>query len=46
MQVVACTTPANFFHVLRRQLKREFRKPLMVMTPKSMLRNRRAVSNL
>jgi 2-oxoglutarate dehydrogenase E1 component len=46
MQVVQCTTPANFFHVLRRQLKREFRKPLILMTPKSMLRNRRAVSNL
>jgi 2-oxoglutarate dehydrogenase E1 component len=46
MQVVYCTTPANFFHVLRRQLKREFRKPLILMTPKSMLRNKRAVSNL
>ncbi len=46
MQVVHCTTPANFFHVLRRQLKREFRKPLILMTPKSMLRNKRAVSNL
>ena len=46
MQVVNCTTPANFFHVLRRQLKRAFRKPLIAMTPKSMLRNKRAVSNL
>jgi 2-oxoglutarate dehydrogenase E1 component len=46
MQVVVCSTPANFFHALRRQLKREFRKPLIVMTPKSMLRNKRAVSNL
>ena len=46
MQVVNCTTPANFFHALRRQLKREFRKPLIAMTPKSMLRNKRAVSNL
>ena len=46
MQVVHCTTPANFFHALRRQLKREFRKPLILMTPKSMLRNKRAVSNL
>ena len=46
MQVVNCTTPANFFHVLRRQLKREFRKPLIAMTPKSMLRNKRAVSTL
>ena len=46
MQVVVCTTPANFFHALRRQLKREVRKPLIAMTPKSMLRNKRAVSNL
>ncbi len=46
MQVVYPTTPANFFHALRRQIKREFRKPLIVMTPKSMLRNKRAVSNL
>jgi 2-oxoglutarate dehydrogenase E1 component len=46
MQVVNCTTPANFFHSLRRQLKREFRKPLIVMAPKSMLRNKRAVSSL
>ena len=46
MQVVNCTTPANFFHVLRRQLKREFRKPLIAMTPKSMLRNKRATSSL
>ena len=46
MQVVDCTMPANFFHALRRQLKREFRKPLIAMTPKSMLRNKRAVSNL
>jgi len=46
MQVVYCTSPANFFHVLRRQLKREFRKPLIAMTPKSMLRNKRAQSNL
>src|SRR5271168_2081205 len=46
MQVVACTTPANLFHALRRQLKRDFRKPLILMTPKSMLRNKRAVSAL
>ena len=46
MQVVNCTTPANLFHVLRRQLKRPFRKPLIAMTPKSMLRNKRAVSPL
>jgi 2-oxoglutarate dehydrogenase E1 component len=46
MQVVNCTTPANFFHVLRRQLHRKFRKPLIVMTPKSLLRHKLAVSNL
>jgi 2-oxoglutarate dehydrogenase E1 component len=46
MQIVNCTTPANFFHVLRRQLKREFRKPLVVMTPKSLLRHPRCVSPL
>jgi len=44
MQVVNCTTPANYFHVLRRQLKRDFRKPLIVMTPKSLLRHRLCVS--
>jgi len=46
LQVVNCTTPANYFHVLRRQMHREFRKPLVVMTPKSLLRHKRAVSNL
>ena len=46
MQVVNCTTPANFFHVLRRQLHRNYRKPLIVMTPKSLLRNKQAVSDL
>jgi len=46
MQVVYCSSPANFFHVLRRQLKRDTRKPLIVMTPKSMLRNKRATSGL
>jgi 2-oxoglutarate dehydrogenase E1 component len=46
MQVVNCTTPANYFHALRRQMLREFRKPLIVMTPKSLLRHKRAVSNL
>jgi 2-oxoglutarate dehydrogenase E1 component len=46
MQVVNCTTPANFFHALRRQLRRNFRKPLIVMTPKSLLRHKLAVSNL
>jgi len=46
MQVVNCTTPANYFHVLRRQLLRKFRKPLIVMTPKSLLRHKLAVSTL
>ena len=46
MQVVHATTPSNFFHVLRRQLKREIRKPLILMTPKSLLRHKRAVSKL
>jgi 2-oxoglutarate dehydrogenase E1 component len=46
MQVVNCTTPANYYHVLRRQLKRDFRKPLIVMTPKSLLRHKLAVSSL
>ena len=46
IQVVNCTTPANYFHVLRRQMHREFRKPLIIMTPKSLLRNRRCVSKL
>jgi len=46
MQVVNPSTPANYFHVLRRQMIREFRKPLIVMTPKSLLRHKRAVSNL
>jgi 2-oxoglutarate dehydrogenase E1 component len=46
MQVVNCTTPANYFHVLRRQLKRSFRKPLIMMTPKSLLRAKRCTSRL
>ena len=46
MQVAYCTTPANYFHALRRQLKREIRKPLILMTPKSLLRHKRAVSRL
>lgn len=45
-QVVNCTTPANYFHVLRRQLCRDFRKPLVVMTPKSLLRHKLCVSSL
>ncbi len=46
MQVVNCTTPANYFHVLRRQLRRDFRKPLVVMTPKSLLRHKACVSDI
>ena len=46
MQVLNCSTPANYFHALRRQMHREFRKPLVVMTPKSLLRHKKAVSNL
>ena len=46
IQVVNCTTPANYFHALRRQMHREFRKPLIIMTPKSLLRNKRCVSNI
>ena len=46
MQVANLTTPANYFHALRRQLKRDFRKPLILMTPKSLLRHKRAVSRI
>ena len=46
IQVVNCTTPANFFHVLRRQMHRPFRKPLIIFTPKSLLRHPRCVSAL
>ncbi len=42
--VANCTTPANYFHILRRQLHRSYRKPLMLMTPKSLLRHKLAVS--
>lgn len=45
-QVVNVTTPANYFHVLRRQLHRDFRKPLIVMSPKSLLRHKDCKSNL
>ena len=45
-QVANCTTPANYFHILRRQLHRKFRKPLVLMTPKSLLRHKRVVSPL
>lgn len=46
MQVANCTTPANFFHLLRRQMKRDFRKPLVVFTPKKLLRYPAAVSKI
>jgi len=46
LQVMNCTTPANYFHALRRQIHRGFRKPLVIMTPKSLLRNKLCVSNL
>jgi 2-oxoglutarate dehydrogenase E1 component len=46
MQVANCSTPANYFHILRRQLLREYRKPLILMTPKSLLRHKKAVSRL
>ena len=44
--VANCTTPANYFHILRRQIHRSFRKPLILMTPKSLLRHRLAVSKM
>ncbi len=46
MIVANCTTPANYFHILRRQLARNYRKPLIMMTPKSLLRHKRATSQL
>ncbi len=46
MQIVNCTSPANYFHVLRRQLHRNFRKPLIIFTPKSTLRHKSNVSNI
>ncbi|WP_142849602.1 2-oxoglutarate dehydrogenase E1 component [Telmatospirillum sp. J64-1] len=45
-QVCNCTTPANYYHALRRQIRRNFRKPLVMMTPKSLLRHKLCVSNL
>ncbi len=45
-QIVNCTTPANYFHALRRQVRRDFRKPLVVFTPKSLLRHKQCVSSL
>jgi 2-oxoglutarate dehydrogenase E1 component len=46
MQVANCSTPANYFHILRRQMRRNFRKPLILMTPKSLLRHKLCVSSL
>jgi 2-oxoglutarate dehydrogenase E1 component len=46
MQVANCTTPANYFHILRRQMHRDFRKPLVIFTPKSLLRHKMAVSRI
>ena len=46
IQVANCTSPANYFHILRRQLHRDFRKPLVLLTPKSLLRHKLAVSEL
>jgi 2-oxoglutarate dehydrogenase E1 component len=46
MQVCNLTTPANLFHVLRRQIKRDFRKPLVIMTPKSLLRHPKVISTV
>jgi len=46
IQVMNCTTPANYFHALRRQIHRDFRKPLVIMTPKSLLRNKKCTSNI
>ncbi|MDB9799567.1 2-oxoglutarate dehydrogenase E1 component [Pelagibacteraceae bacterium] len=46
IQVINCTTPANYFHALRRQMHRDFRKPLIVMTPKSLLRHKRCISEI
>ncbi len=45
-QIANCTTPANYFHILRRQVRRKFRKPLVIMTPKSLLRHKRVHSTL
>jgi 2-oxoglutarate dehydrogenase E1 component len=46
MEVINCTTPANYFHALRRQMHRNYRKPLIIMTPKSLLRHKLATSSL
>lgn len=46
LQVVNCSTPANYFHVLRRQIHRDFRKPLIIATPKNLLREKKCTSTL
>jgi 2-oxoglutarate dehydrogenase E1 component len=46
IQVMNCTTPANYFHALRRQMHRSFRKPLIIMTPKSLLRHKKCISSI
>ena len=46
MQIMNCTTPANYFHALRRQMHRDFRKPLIIMTPKSLLRHKHCISQI
>ena len=46
MQILNCTTPANLFHMLRRQMKRSFRKPLILFSPKSLLRHPKCISSL
>ena len=46
LQVANCSTPANYFHILRRQMRRNFRKPLVLMTPKSLLRHKKCVSTI
>ncbi len=46
MTVANCTTPANFYHLLRRQMKRDYRKPLIVFTPKSLLRHPKVISSI
>jgi len=46
IQVANCSTPANYFHILRRQMRRNFRKPLILVTPKSLLRHKKCISSL
>tara|TARA_Y100001968_G_scaffold309136_1_gene328639 strand:- start:588 stop:3308 length:2721 start_codon:yes stop_codon:yes gene_type:complete len=46
MQIINCTTPANLFHMLRRQMKRDFRKPLVLFSPKSLLRHPHCISSI